>query len=209
LLDDLTDLPASLKLLGHIGGAAAAIAFGVVLNITPNWVPGFVWINVGLTILWFVTVHQRGPFLDGMTGSRRVSASSRASSSASRRSRRASATSCTCRPRWSAPASASCRTTSARVAPDLPGRRRRHLHRLHAGRPRGDGEWADQNSLIALLTPALILGVPLFDIGFVGIMRVVTGKVHTLPEWLAYTGRDHIHHRFEALGLTKKTGACC
>src|SRR5438046_10485499 len=66
------------------------------------------------------------------------------------------------------------------------------------------GEWADQNSLIALLTPALILGVPLFDIGFVGIARVVTGKVHTLPEWLAYTGRDHIHHRFEALGLTKK-----
>jgi UDP-GlcNAc:undecaprenyl-phosphate GlcNAc-1-phosphate transferase len=22
-------------------------------------------------------------------------------------------------------------------------------------------------------------------------------------EWLAYTGKDHIHHRFEALGLTK------
>jgi UDP-GlcNAc:undecaprenyl-phosphate GlcNAc-1-phosphate transferase len=33
---------------------------------------------------------------------------------------------------------------------------------------------------------------------------VVTGKVHSLHEWLAYTGRDHIHHRFEALGLTRK-----
>jgi len=50
----------------------------------------------------------------------------------------------------------------------------------------------------------LILGVPLFDIGFVGLARIVTGKVHSLPEWLAYTGRDHIHHRFEQLGLTKK-----
>ena len=33
--------------------------------------------------------------------------------------------------------------------------------------------------------------------------RVVAGKVHSIREWLAYVGRDHIHHRFEALGLTK------
>src|SRR3989442_1029791 len=52
-------------------------------------------------------------------------------------------------------------------------------------------------------TPTLILGVPLFDIAFVGIVRVVTGKVHSLHEWLAYTGKDHLHHRFAALGLTK------
>jgi UDP-GlcNAc:undecaprenyl-phosphate GlcNAc-1-phosphate transferase len=32
---------------------------------------------------------------------------------------------------------------------------------------------------------------------------VVTGKVHTLGEWLAYTGKDHLHHRFEALGLSQ------
>jgi UDP-GlcNAc:undecaprenyl-phosphate GlcNAc-1-phosphate transferase len=32
---------------------------------------------------------------------------------------------------------------------------------------------------------------------------VATGRVHSLHEWLAYTGRDHIHHRFEALGLTR------
>jgi UDP-GlcNAc:undecaprenyl-phosphate GlcNAc-1-phosphate transferase len=65
------------------------------------------------------------------------------------------------------------------------------------------GEWADDNPLVALLTPVLILAVPLFDIAFVGIVRVVTGKVQTLREWLAYTGKDHIHHRFEAVGLTK------
>ena len=53
------------------------------------------------------------------------------------------------------------------------------------------------------LTPILILAVPLFDIAFVGVVRVVTGKVHSLREWLAYTGKDHIHHRFEALGLSK------
>jgi UDP-GlcNAc:undecaprenyl-phosphate/decaprenyl-phosphate GlcNAc-1-phosphate transferase len=65
------------------------------------------------------------------------------------------------------------------------------------------GEWADNDAVVALLTPVLILAVPLFDIAFVGIVRVVTGKVHSVHEWLAYTGRDHIHHRFQALGLTK------
>ena len=65
------------------------------------------------------------------------------------------------------------------------------------------GEWAEAGPLVALLTPVLILAVPLFDIAFVSVVRVVTGKVHTLGEWLAYTGNDHIHHRFEALGLSK------
>jgi UDP-GlcNAc:undecaprenyl-phosphate GlcNAc-1-phosphate transferase len=54
-----------------------------------------------------------------------------------------------------------------------------------------------------MFTPLLILGVPLFDIAFVGIVRIVKGHVHSLHEWLAYTGRDHIHHRFQNLGLTK------
>src|SRR5436309_400382 len=65
------------------------------------------------------------------------------------------------------------------------------------------GEWADNDPLIALFTPTLILGVPLFDIAFVGVARVVTGKVASLHEWLAYTGKDHIHHRFAALGLAR------
>ena len=85
---------------------------------------------------------------------------------------------------------------------DLSRRQRRHVHRLHPRRLAVLGDWAEDAPFIALLTPALILGVPLFDIAFVGIGRIVTGKVHSLTEWLAYTGRDHIHHRFEELGLS-------
>src|SRR5206468_1409633 len=48
--------------------ALVAIAYGVVLNIAPHWVPGFVWLNVALTILWFVTVTNAVQFLDGMDG---------------------------------------------------------------------------------------------------------------------------------------------
>jgi len=41
------------------------------------------------------------------------------------------------------------------------------------------GKWAE-NGLVGLVTPTLILGVPLFDIAFVGTVRVLTGKVHSV-----------------------------
>src|SRR4029450_9920712 len=65
------------------------------------------------------------------------------------------------------------------------------------------GEWAANDPIVALLTPVLILALPLFDIAFVGVVRVVKGKVHSFREWLAYAAKDHIHHRFEAVGLSK------
>ena len=205
ILDDVTDLRASLKLLGHIGAALVAIAYGVVLNIAPHWVPGFVWLNVALTILWFVTVTNAVQFLDGMdglAGGLGVIAGVFFSIAALQTEQR-----------YLMYLSAALVGACLGFLPYnfRPGRARIFL---------GDsgatfigftlaglavmGEWAEDAPMIALLTPALILGVPLFDIAFVGIARVVTGKVHSLPEWLAYTGRDHIHHRFEQLGLTKR-----
>ena len=205
VLDDITDLPASLKLVGHIGAAAAAIAYGVVLSVMPHWVPGFVWLNVLLTILWFVTVTNALQFLDGMDGLAAglgVIAGVFFSIAALQTEQR-----------YLMYLSAALVGACLGFLPYnfRPGRAQIFL---------GDsgatfigftlaglaviGEWAEGDPIIALLTPALILGVPLFDIAFVGVARVVTGKVHSLHEWLAYTGRDHIHHRFEELGLTRK-----
>jgi len=205
ILDDLTDLPASLKLVGHVGAAAAAIAYGVMLNVTPVWVPGFVWINVLLTILWFVTVTNAVQFLDGMDG---LAAGLGAIAGVF-----FSIAALQTEQRYLMYLSAALVGACLGFMPYnfRPGRAQLFL---------GDsgatfigftlaglavmGEWAEGDPIIALLTPSLILGVPLFDIGFVGIARIVTGKVHSLHEWLAYTGRDHIHHRFEQLGLTRK-----
>ena len=205
ILDDLVDLRASLKLLGHVGAALVAIAFGVVLNVTPSGVPGFAWLNVGLTILWFVTVTNAMQFLDGMDGLAAglgVIAGIFFSIAALQTEQR-----------YLMYLSAALVGACLGFLPYnfRPGRALIFL---------GDsgatfigftlaglavmGEWAEADPLIALLTPSLILGVPLFDIAFVGIARIVTGKVHSLSEWLAYTGRDHIHHRFEQLGLTKR-----
>jgi UDP-GlcNAc:undecaprenyl-phosphate/decaprenyl-phosphate GlcNAc-1-phosphate transferase len=34
--------------------------------------------------------------------------------------------------------------------------------------------------------------------------RIYRGDVRSLHEWVAYVGRDHLHHRLMALGLSQK-----
>ena len=204
VLDDLWDLPAPLKLAGQVAGVAAAIAYGVTLSVVPSWLPAAFALNVVLTLLWFLTVTNAVQFLDGMDGL-------------------AAGLGVIAGLFFSLTALQTNQPFLFFLAAPLVGACLGFLpYNLRPGGARiflGDsgasfigftlaglavmGEWADDDPLVALLTPALILAVPLFDIAFVGVVRVVTGKVHSVREWLAYTGKDHIHHRFEALGLTK------
>lgn len=205
LVDDIWDLPALVKLAAQVAGVGAAVAYGVVLNVVPNYLPGSATLNVALTLLWFLTVTNALQFLDGMDGLASglgVIAALFFSISAAQ----------TGQPYLfvlAAPLVGACLGF-------LPYNFRRDGARIFLGDSGASfigftlaglavmGEWAQDDPLVALLTPVLILAVPLFDIVFVGVVRVVTGKVHTLGEWLAYTGKDHIHHRFEALGLSKR-----
>jgi UDP-GlcNAc:undecaprenyl-phosphate GlcNAc-1-phosphate transferase len=203
ILDDLFDLPAWAKLGGQVAAATIAMAWGVTLHVVPNWLPGFVWLNVALTLLWFVTVTNAMQFLDGMDG---LAAGLGAIAGVF-----FSITAIQTGQRFLTFLSAALVGACLGFLP----------HNFRPGGARiflGDGgasfigftlaglavmgEWAE-NGLVGLVTPTLILGVPLFDIAFVGTVRVVTGKVHGVREWLAYTGRDHMHHRFEALGFTR------
>jgi UDP-GlcNAc:undecaprenyl-phosphate GlcNAc-1-phosphate transferase len=202
-VDDLVDLPAWLKLAGQMMAAAIAMSWGVILNLAPNWLPGFLWLNLALTLLWLLTVTNAVQFLDGMDG---LAAGLGVIGGIF----------------FSITALQTGQPFLMFLSAALVGACLGFLpYNFRPGGARiflGDGgasfigftlaglavmgEWA-QNGLVGLLTPTLILGVPLFDIGLVGIARVMTGKVHTVREWLAYTGRDHIHHRFEALGFTR------
>src|SRR5262249_4723518 len=199
MLDDVADLPASVKLFGQVAGACLAMLYGVVLSVAPYGWPAATVLNVVLTLLWFLTVTNAVQFLDGMDG---LAAGIGAIAGLF--------------------FSISALQTNQRylmfLAGALVGACLGFLpYNFRPGGARvflGDsgasfigftlaglavmGEWAENDPLIALFTPTLILGVPLFDIAFVGVARVATGKVASLPEWLAYTGRGHIHHRFEA-----------
>ncbi len=205
LMDDALDLPASLKLLGQLGAAGLAVGYGVILSVIPNEVPGFIWINVALTVLWLVTVTNAVQFLDGMDGL-------------------AGGLGVVAALFFSITALQTNQKYLMYLSLALLGACLGFIpYNFRPGRAAliflGDGgssfigftlaglavmgEWAKDNPVVALLTPMLILGVPLFDIALVSVSRITTGKVHTLHGWLAYTGKDHIHHRFETMGMTK------
>ncbi len=67
------------------------------------------------------------------------------------------------------------------------------------------GDWAE-NDLIDICAPVLIFWVFIFDMTHITVSRLLSGKVRTFHEWIAYVGRDHLHHRLETLlGSKRKT----
>lgn len=204
LLDDAMDLPAWTKLLGQIVGAVAAMAYGVVLHTVPQSMPASEALNVILTLLWMLTVTNALQFLDGMDGlAPGVGVIAGIFFSVA-----ALQTGQSFLMFLSAPLVGACLGF-------LPYNFRPGGATIFLGDSGASfigftlagmavmGAWSSTDPLVALFTPMLILGVPLFDIAFVSIVRVARCQVRSVREWLAYTGKDHIHHRFEALGLTK------
>jgi len=66
------------------------------------------------------------------------------------------------------------------------------------------GDWGIHKS-VDLAIPLLLLAVPITDLLLTNIMRIVTGRVHSIRELLEYAGNDHLHHRLKALGLRPKS----
>ena len=65
------------------------------------------------------------------------------------------------------------------------------------------GGWSKNDPIVSLFIPILVLSVPIYDMTFTTISRIATGKVTSFRSWLEFTGRDHLHHRLEALGLSR------
>ena len=205
VLDDVFSLPAVVKLAGQVAGALAALGYGVTLRVIPQDWPGAVWLNFLLTILWFLTVTNAIQFLDGMDGL----ATGLGAIASFFISVTALQTSQSYLMFLSAALLGAClgflpyNFRPGAAAQVFLGDGGASFIGFSLAGLAVMGEWARNNPLIALCTPILILAVPLFDIAFVAVNRVMTGKVGSLHEWLAYVGKDHIHHRFAALGLSK------
>lgn len=66
------------------------------------------------------------------------------------------------------------------------------------------GEWAVGHPLLTLSPPLLVFGVLIYDMVHTTISRIVRGDVRSFRQWIEYTGKDHLHHRFEALLRSKR-----
>lgn len=68
------------------------------------------------------------------------------------------------------------------------------------------GEWAEGNPAVALISPLLIFWILVFDMVYITVDRVMSGKVLSFRQWLEYVGQDHLHHRLaHALGSNKRS----
>lgn len=68
------------------------------------------------------------------------------------------------------------------------------------------GDWAESDPVVALVSPVLIFWILIFDMVYITIDRILTGKVTSFRQWLEYVGKDHLHHRLaNVLGGRKRS----
>ncbi len=201
LIDDAKELPATWKLIAQILAAGILMLYGVRLSFLPdNWwgIGG----EVILTLLWIVGITNAVNFFDGMDG---LAAGSVAICSLS----------------FFVVGMLTDQPYLAYLTITLAGSCLAFL--IFNFKPAsiflGDagstflgftlggiavmGGWAQDNPKVALSLPLLILSVFIFDTLYISISRIYRGRVKNLREWIEYTGKDHLHHRLVALGLSE------
>jgi UDP-GlcNAc:undecaprenyl-phosphate GlcNAc-1-phosphate transferase len=68
------------------------------------------------------------------------------------------------------------------------------------------GDWAEGNTVVALISPLLIFWVLVFDMVHISVDRILSGKVLNFRQWIEYVGQDHLHHRLaHVLGSNKRS----
>lgn len=202
VIDDLRELPASVKLIGQLAAAGIVIASGKVLTLFPVGPVGDA-ANIMLTLLWIVGITNAFNFFDGMDGLATGLAVLMAGF-------------------MGAVAFETNQAGLGWLAIAMIGAGLGFLPYNFRGREPaviflGDGgstfigfilaclavkgNWADSSPIVSFSNPLLIFGVLIYDMVHITVERVVTGKVHNVKEWLDYVGKDHLHHRLErALG---------
>lgn len=202
VLDDLRDLSAPVKLLAQVVAACLVIATGKVLTLFPAGPSGDL-ANVMLTLFWIIGITNAFNFFDGMDGL----AAGLAILLAGFMGVVAFDTD---QPNLGWLSIAVIGACMGFFPYNYRGRRPALIFLGDGGSTflgftlaclAVKGNWADNNPIVSFSSPLLIFGVLIYDMIHITVERIVTGKVQTLHDWLAYVGKDHLHHRLErALG---------
>jgi UDP-GlcNAc:undecaprenyl-phosphate GlcNAc-1-phosphate transferase len=205
LLDDIWDLSARLKLLAQV------VAVGILIqyNVSISFLPDTWWGDAGETILtglWIIGITNAFNCIDGLDGLAAGSAAINALF-------------------FCLVAFMTGQKFMMFLSAALMGSCLGFLpHNFRRSRPAGIfmgdagsnflgftlagigvmGDWG-RDRLVDIVVPVLILGVPIFDMSLTTVVRVWSGQVRTFSEWIAFTGRDHFHHRLSDLGLGHRT----
>lgn len=202
VIDDIRELPASLKLVAQLVAAGIVIASGKVLTLFPAGGAGDA-ANIVLTLLWIVGITNAFNFFDGMDGL----ASGLAILMAGFMGMVAFETD---QPGLGWLAMAVIGACAGFFPYNFRGTQPAKIFLGDGGSTflgftlaclAVKGNWANHSPIVSFSNPLLIFGVLIYDMIHITVERVVTGKVHSVKEWLDYVGKDHLHHRLErALG---------
>ncbi len=199
VLDDLRGLPAAFKLLAQLAAVAVVMASGILLTLPPR--SGFgTAMNAVLTVVWILGITNAMNFFDGMdglaTGLSIITASFLGLVAVQ-----------TFQPFLGWFAAALVGSCLGFFPFNFRWRKPAAIFLGDAGSTflgfvlaclAVKGDWAE-NGILDLAAPLLIFWVFIFDMTHITIMRISTGKVRTFREWIAYVGKDHLHHRLDAL----------
>jgi UDP-GlcNAc:undecaprenyl-phosphate/decaprenyl-phosphate GlcNAc-1-phosphate transferase len=202
VIDDIHELPASVKLVAQLVAAGIVIASGKALTLFPAGGVGEA-ANVLLTLLWIVGITNAFNFFDGMDGL----ATGLAILMAGFMGMVAFETN---QPGVGWLAIAVIGACAGFFPYNFRGAQPAKIFLGDGGSTflgftlaclAVKGNWANYSPIVSFSNPLLIFGVLIYDMIHITVERVVTGKVHSVKEWLDYVGKDHLHHRLErALG---------
>lgn len=203
--DDKWGLKPEVRLIGQLAAVCLVMKFGVVMTFLPPTPAGQIG-EVLLTVVWIVGITNAVNFLDGLDGL-------------------ASGVSAVAALSFGAIALMTGQAPVALVAFCLAGAalgfarynfRPASIYLGDAGATFLGfalaclgiiGDWGTPDRAENLFVPIIVLGIPIYDTIYITIYRIRNGLVRSPAEWMAYVGRDHLHHRLQHLGM--RTSRIC
>lgn len=209
VVDDISGMPASVKAVVQILTAVVVIYFGVVLRVIPEQLGAAATAgNILLTVVWIVGITNAMNFFDGMDGLAAglgVLIAFFMGIIAFH----------TYQPVLGWVSVAVMGACLGFLPYNLKGKGRASIFLGDAGSTTIGfvlaciavyGDWAAGKPVVSLVSPLLIFWVLIFDMVYITIYRIISGKVINVRQWLEYVGKDHLHHRLaRVLGSQKKS----
>ena len=203
LIDDWKGLSARLKLLIQLIAVIVLIYHGIILHLFPGNTPWGYGLNFILTVFWIVGITNSLNFFDGMDGL-------------------AAGISAIIAFFLGIVAFQTSQTFMGWIAVAMVGSCLGFLpynFHFHSKRPAsiflGDtgsiflgftlaalavkGNWSLHNPIVSFAAPVLIFWILIFDMTYITVERILTGKVKCFKDWIEYVGKDHLHHRLYTL----------
>ena len=211
IIDDIREIPASIKLMIQLLSAGLVISFGIIVNVIPLsfGLVGKVG-NIALTFMWIVGITNAMNFLDGMDGAA-------AGVGAVISFFLGILAFLTDQPflGW---VSLSMMGGCLGFLPyNLKMKERASIFLGDGGSTfigfvlatlAVYGHWwsGDGNPIVSFASPLLIFWILIADMAYITAHRIFKGKVLNFREWIEYVGKDHLQHRlFHVLGDKRKS----